>query len=86
VQSVKYLSASQVKVDDRLIKTGVSAIRCLTKCTIKHGLPLQPELRASLLATFRDGAIDMTFKLAVVDEVLRLIITQACPEEDVPTS
>ena len=62
----------------------MSAVRCLTNCTIKHGLPLQPELRACLLATLRDGAIDMTLKLAVVDEVLRLITTQACPEEDVP--
>jgi hypothetical protein len=45
---------------------------------------LQPELRACLLATLRDGAIDMTLKLAVVDEVLRLITTQEGPEEDVP--
>ena len=71
-------------MEDRLIKTGVSAIRCLTNCTIKHGLTLQPELRACLLATLRDGAIDMTLKLAVVDEVLRLITTQAGHEEDVP--
>jgi hypothetical protein len=61
----------------------VSAIRYLNNCTIKHGLPFQPELRVCLLATLRDGAIDITFKLAVMDEVLRLITTQEGPDEDV---
>jgi hypothetical protein len=65
------------------MRTGISAIRCLANSTIKHKLILQPEIRTCILTILRDGAIDMSLKLAVVDEVLRLITTQSTPEEDV---